>query len=150
MSEENNDATSVVRIDDKDWFLQRLVNIVNSGGVDFGITLNVGGFLVSGNLIGGKEYFEGCSADFASALVSDESAEIAKKTIVEFIASTGDIYTSDKDENRQIPPSYVHLKNAKFYNTNGNPIPSNRGVWWRGRISEVSGFALGALSAEKS
>ena len=150
MSEENNDATSVVRIDDKDWFLQRLVNIVNSGGVNFGITLNVSGFLVSGNLIGGKEYFEGCSADFASGLASGESAGIVKKTIAEFIASGGDIYTSDEDEKRQISPSYVHLRNAKFYNTNGNPIPSNRGVLWRGRISEVSGFALGSLSAEMS
>ncbi len=141
MNEENNEITQVVRVDDKDWFLQNLINMVNSGTMSFGITLNVGGFLVSGTLIGGKEYFEGFGEDFASGFQDLDFAENIKAAF----AKNGEIYTSEEDVP---PPSYVHIKCARFFNTNGNPIPGNRGVWWRGRVSEVDGFSLGLLNAE--
>ncbi|MEJ2046344.1 MAG: hypothetical protein P8X74_22405 [Reinekea sp.] len=144
MTEENKEITQVMRVDDKDWFLQRLVNIVNSVGLTFGITLNVGGFLVSGQLVGGKEYFEGFGGDFAGVFAGSESAE----NIQESFAKHGDIYSADNET--PPPPSYIHIKEAKFFNTNGNPIPGNRGVWWRGRLSQVDGFSLGSLSAENS
>lgn len=50
MSEEQSEVMQVVRVDDKDWFLQSLINMVNSGTFSFGVTLSVGGFLVSGQL----------------------------------------------------------------------------------------------------
>lgn len=143
MNEENNEITQVVRVDDKDWFLQSLINMVNGGKMSFGITLNVGGFLVSGTLIGGKEYFEGFGEDFASGFQDLDSAESIKAAF----SKNGEIYTSEEDAP---PPSYVHIKDARFFNTNGNPIPGNRGVWWRGRVAEVDGFSLGSLSAENS
>ena len=142
MTEENKEIAQVMIFGDKDWFLQSLVNIVNSGGLSFGITLNVGGFLVSGQLVGGKEYFEGFGRDFASAFSGSESAEYVQKSFSKY----GEVYSSDKEA--PPPPSYIHLKEAKFFNTNGNPIPGNRGVWWRGRLSQVDGFSLGSLSAE--
>ena len=142
MAEENKEISQVMRVDDKDWFLQSLVNIVNSGSFNFGVTLNVGGFLVSGQLVGGKEYFEGFGSDFAGAFCGGEIAETIKKTF----AGHGDIYSSDNETSPS--PSYIHLKDAKFFNTNGNPIPGNRGVWWRGRLSQVDGFSLGSLRAE--
>jgi hypothetical protein len=39
----------------------------------------------------------------------------------------------------------VHLQNARFYSTDGTPVPGNEGVWWRGRISEISGIVIGIL-----
>lgn len=144
MTEESKEITQVMRVDDKDWFLQSLVSIVNSGGFSFGVTLNVGGFLVSGQLIGGKEYFEGFGGDFSGSFQDAETAESVKASFAQY----GDIYSSDKEP--PPPPSYIHIKEAKFFNTNGNPIPGNRGVWWRGRISQIDGFSLGSLSAENS
>ena len=142
MSDEN-EIMKVVQIDDNDWFLQRLVHIVNSGNISFGITLNVGGFLVSGTLTGGKEYFEGVASDFAGTVSDTEEAE----KIRALFAKPGELYSSKEN---QPSPSYVHIKDARFFNTNGNPIPGNRGVWWRGRLSEVDGFSLGSLSSENS
>ncbi|HEB27724.1 MAG TPA: hypothetical protein ENI05_08095 [Porticoccus sp.] len=139
MNDKSKDITSVIRIDDKDWFLQNLINMVNSGELKFGITLNVGGFLVSGNLIGGKHYFEGFGADFASGFSGDEVEDEIKNAF----AKNGEIYSSEEEPS---PPIYVHIEDAKFFNTNGAPIPENKGVWWRGRVSEVSGFSLGSLS----
>lgn len=141
MSDEKNAIAQVMRVDDKDWFLQILVNIVNSGELSFGITLNVGGFLVTGQLVGGKAYFEGFGAEFAGSL--GDSAAVAE--VKAAFANRGEVYSAPYDANLL---TYIHLKDARFYNTDGAPIPSNRGVWWRGRIAAVDGFSLGALRAE--
>lgn len=127
-----------------DWFLQLLVTWTDSLPIKFGITLNVGGFLVSGDLISGAEYFKGFASDFSGGLAGNpETAEAFRKTITRLGEET---YKADgKDAEHQRLPSYIHLKDARFFSTTGNPIPGNRGVWWRGRISEVSGFILGSL-----
>lgn len=131
----------------EDWFLQSLVNVVNQGELSFGITLNVGGFLISGLLISGKEYFGGFGGDFAAGIDDENAAAMIQETFNKY----GSIYDVDEVEGRDegLPrPAYIHLKDAKFYNTSGDPVPSNQGVWWRGRISEVQGFVLGTLDVE--
>ena len=123
-----------------DWFLQALVNMANSGNFTMGITLQVSGFLVSGELISGPTYFEGFATDFVSPMRDRTEAEKIRKTL----SDCGELYKTDT---LNVPlPAYIHLKQARFFNTAGNPIPGNRGVWWRGRISEVGGFVLGTLS----
>ena len=145
MNEKKDEISQVMLVDDKDWFLQELVIMANSGNnISFGITLNVGGFLVSGHLIGGKTYFEGFGADFVSNFDDNDAAEKVKAT---FVQRGNDIYPSNEN---QSPPAYIHMREARFYNTSGNPIPGNRGVWWRGRLSAVDGFSLGVLIAERS
>jgi hypothetical protein len=124
-----------------DWFLQALVNIANAGDVEIGMTLLVGGFLVSGKMIGGARYFEGFANDFAGGFPDHAVAEDIRKSFSEY----GEIYKTDAG-NPPVP-AYVHLMEARFFNTAGNPIPGNRGVWWRGRLSEVSGFMLGTLTS---
>ena len=125
-----------------DWFLQSLVNLANNSDVEIGITLQVSGLLVSGTLVGGKKYFEGFAEDFSSAFANDpESAESIKSSFTKY----GEIY--QKEESEEVPPpQYIHMKDTHFFSTAGNPIPGNRGVWWRGRVAEVGGFILGSLS----
>jgi len=142
MVDTKSEPTQVMIVDDEDWFLQFLVNLANSGAT-FGITLNVGGFLISGYLIGGQAYFKDFGEEF-SVFFQDEEAT---KDIKNIIVKNGELYTSEDDVP---PPSYIHLQDAHFFNTNGNPVPNNRGVWWRGRLSEVDGFSLGVLSASRS
>lgn len=122
-----------------DWFLQSLVSMANNG-VEVGVTLQVSGLLVSGVLAGGKAYFEGFAEDFSSGLNDPETA----KSVRDSFAKYGEIYKNEGDDAPPLP-QYIHLKNARFFNTSGNPIPGNKGVWWRGRISEVAGFTLGSL-----
>ncbi|WCN13225.1 hypothetical protein GV054_09510 [Marinomonas mediterranea] len=141
MNENNATLTEVVDIDSKDWFLQDLIEITNSGKMTFDITLTVGGFLVSGTLVGGKEYFDGFGEEFSFGL-DGEAAEKVKSAF----AKNGLMYT--ETDAPAVPPNYVHLKNARFFHTVGTPVPENRGVWWRGRVSEVVGFSLGALVAD--
>ena len=133
-----------------DWFLQVLVNITNAGdgSAEFGMTLLVSGFLISGRMVGGAKYFEGFASDFASGFADQSLAESVRRSFSRY----GEIYEADaaqQDTADQPPqsPAYIHMKEARFFNTAGNPIPANRGVWWRGRLSEVSGFMVGTLGS---
>src|SRR5260221_3740907 len=121
---------------DGDWFLQKLVTIFNSvPGAGMGITLNVGGMLISGQLASGKEYFEGIGAVIAGAenAQNDTGAAIAnlfKSAVVVYERQAPD------DQARE-PPNYIHLKDAKFISPGQIGTPSV-GVWWRGRLCEVA------------
>lgn len=127
-----------------DWFLQSLVSMANNSNLEIAVILQVSGMLVSGSLVGGKQYFEGFASDFASPFASDSDAA---ESIKASFSSYGNVYTKDTEGDEDQPaPQYIHLKNARFFNTAGNPIPGNRGVWWRGRIGEVGGFCLGSLN----
>ena len=121
--------------------------MINGKDHEFRLTLNVSGFLVSGLVVSGHKYFEGFAEDFSGIFEDTEVSKFIKETYSEL----GDIYTQEKDGKEEVPhPNYIHLKNVKFYNTNGNPIPGNRGAWWRGRFSEISGFMLGTLTNENA
>lgn len=124
-----------------DWFLQMLVNMANKSSLEIGVTLNIGGGLVSGMLIGMDQYFEGFALDFGSGISDPE----ASRDIQDSFSRLGQPKPQDEDA-FIYPPNYIHLKDAKFFHNAGNPIPANRGVWWRGRLTQIDGFSLGNLS----
>jgi hypothetical protein len=127
-----------------DWHLATLVDMANYNGLRLGIVLSTGGFLVSGRLIGGSEYFDSFSELFVSNF--SDLPEEEKNSLQKSMAGSRDIYKSAKG-----PPSYIHLKDAQFFAGGGSgPLPGNMGVLWRGRLCEVTGFFLGHLSVDKS
>lgn len=128
---------------DSDWFLQQLVRFSNEWGVQMGITLQVGGVLVSGTVINGKQYFEDFSASFAAGFKSDSELAAPFKTLID---SYKKIYTSKPPNEDLPPPNYIHLRNARFFGPGQQAIPNPPGTLWRGRISEVGGFFLGSLN----
>ncbi|WP_062266908.1 gas vesicle accessory protein GvpU [Endozoicomonas arenosclerae] len=132
----NNDTT--------DWFLQSLVISVIQADFTIPITLNVGGQLVSGELICGSKYFHGFADEFTSGWTDQKSAEHTRA----HFTRPAEEYVKEKFEKNPDCVQFIHLKNTRFFNTNGQPIPGNRGVWWRGQLSKVDGFMLGTLSAD--
>lgn len=132
--------------DNRDWFLQSLIDLVNGRELEIGLTLQAGGFLVSGLLVSGHQYFKGFGAEFARTFDDAELTEDIQRAY----ARWGGIYTAPKSPSDTFTRvNFIHLKNARFFNTAGEPIPANMSVWWRGRVSEIEGFFLGMLS-EKS
>ena len=131
-----------------DWFLQSLVTIVNDeiGGIP--ITLSVGGLLVSGEMIGGKTYFEEFARQFKDGF-GDVSRETAATIEVSF-KRLGDIYNPSQEEsqgNGSLPkPHLVHVRDAQIYRSGIDPTPFERSVLWRGRLEAIDGFSLGRLS----
>ena len=142
MSTEQINTEPIPPVDPYDCFLQLLVNMANNYGFEFGITLQVSGFLVSGVLIGHKAYFEAFAEDFSSAFPVEDAEKSHVRSTFAKIGET------DKNEDNNEPPlwQYIHLKDTRFFNTSGNPIPKDKGVLWRGRISEIGGFTLGSLT----
>ena len=141
---EREEPTSKAPEPPHDWFLEILVKLAHEG-ISFGVTLQVGGLLVSGTLASGGDYFDGVAAETSASLSPD-----AAGSLKELFANCRDVATHQPSE--RTPPTYrfVHLRDAKFYNTNGSPIPANRGVWWRGRLCEVGGFVVGTLAESRA
>ena len=108
----NSKTKDIDRIERTDWFLQDMVDIVNSNHVSFGIVLNVKGLIISGLLIGGKDYFKGFAEDFSLSLKDGE----AKESIEKNLSNYGNMIYDKKEEKDDIPrkPQYIHLKKARF------------------------------------
>jgi hypothetical protein len=137
-----------------DWFLQLLVDAANRSGVSLGITLSVGGILVSGFLEGGTEYFNGIAAEMETTSVSETDAAAsfarAARSMGGRIYAGKPVADSESEEDEFVPPHFLHLRDARFFSPGGWPLPYNQGVWWRGRIETVSGFSLGILSGPRA
>jgi len=125
----------------KDWFLQFLVNLANKNQFELDITLTVGGFLISGTLAGVRQYFDDLGAYFASPFDNKKSSEIVSATFQKIGDQCACVSPSEQTET----PSYIHLKNARFFNAAGKPLGPEEGCWWRGRLSEVQGFSPGKV-----
>jgi hypothetical protein len=132
-----------------DWFLAELVRRANEGGLRVGVTLYVGGTIVSGELIGGRDYFEGIAEHAAAATPDAATAERARA----FCRSPAAMYRAawgDTDElgPEEDPLAYIHLAHARFFTGTGQPLPDGHGLLWRGRLAAVDGFVLGAFEPE--
>jgi hypothetical protein len=44
------------------------------------------------------------------------------------------------------PPHFLHLRDARIFQPDGQPFPLQEGSWWRGRLETVDGFMLGTLT----
>jgi hypothetical protein len=138
------DISSTLKPPDHDIFLASLVSLANTLGVEQGITLAVGGALISGQLIGGRQYFEELAA------VVTSGATTGDQEVRSGIADSFRAWTAIYDKPDPLPddyiapvPGYIHLRDARWIYPGGTVIPTNRGVLWRGKISAIDGFCLG-------
>ncbi len=125
-----------------DWFIQQLVNVATVAPLTFGVTLQVSGLLVSGYLVSGKAYFEAVGKQIVKGVA--QNAAVADQ-MRQMFATFASAYPNEPGQAERPVPQFIHLQNARFYSTDGTPVPGNEGVWWRGRISEISGIVIGIL-----
>jgi hypothetical protein len=137
--------SSLPENDALDHVLQTLVDLTNRSDLELGITLTVGGFSISGMLVSGKTFFDGLAAEMSASI--DEPS--SKKAVHEYFSNFGGAYNFSDDDHDTPLPIFIHLRDARHFHNSGGPMPGNRGVYWRGRISQVSGFSMGNLSADR-
>lgn len=130
---------------DADAFLQFLVNLVNNGSQieSIGVTLQMGGMLVSGSIVSGAEYFDSFAAGFTASLHTVDEA--TRKTVHASLTELGDVFRLPQPADPL--PNYIHLADALFFTADGTPI-AGQPTLWRGRTGAVDGFVLGRLQAE--
>ncbi|MGR4041523.1 gas vesicle accessory protein GvpU [Pseudomonas sp. 910_21] len=119
----------------KDPFLATLVKSVHENSLSFGITLITQGGVISGQMISTKEYFEDFANSIADAWPGGPSEDVRSG-----FAAWSEFRKKDDDEHDE----FIHLKNARY--VYGNQLTPNGkiGILWRGKLSEVTGFSLGA------
>jgi hypothetical protein len=111
------------------------------------------GMVVTGYLVSAEKYFNGMSELFEEVISEDspEAVEVRRvfdtflKTMAEDSAKA---FREAEEEDDETLISYINLRDAQFF-VGDKPVPANRKVWWRGRLSSVDGFNLGTLSPER-
>jgi hypothetical protein len=138
-----------------DWLLGVLIRLVNSTeeqqvGLEIPVILNVGGFLVSGFMIGGRAYFEEFTDTVEKSLPFAEEEKEAATATFRRLAS---LYGPEEDipEGRLSTErfDFVHLRDARFLHADSPPIPSTEGMLWRCKLEAVDGITLGLLTSER-
>jgi len=124
---------------DLDRLLQELVAYADHWGVNTSITLNLGGSMVSGEIISTREYVEKFAVQYQKQFANvPEAAEAMTKLILWFKPDEpGDYKPYPAKRSR-----FIHLEKVRTY-APGRPQLAVTSSLWRGNIAEVKGFSLG-------
>jgi hypothetical protein len=112
-----------------DGLLHALTTTARDEGIEFRITLDVRGALVSGVLIGEHAWLEAWRQQVSQGW-RDELA---------------DTYSAASEGKPARSVTFIHLRDAQYWN-GPQALPTNTTFLWRGRLGEVSGWAEGSLS----
>ena len=131
--------------DEGDPDLATLVRIANTGGMSLGVTLLVGGATVSGLLVGSAEFFDGLAA-YMEARGGDGGAVLAKlyrQQATDFREAIGTDF--EKAFSAPYVATFIHLQDARVFAPGGRYLPTDEGLFWRGRLDSIDGWSIGNL-----
>lgn len=126
-----------------DGHLRIWVHMANKGLPGMGITLTVGGAIVTGTLIGVRQYFDLFAANYAAGLKLEPEHNFHKL----LRAPLENLDRQDEKYPDKLP-NYIHLQDAKYYMSNGF-VPAD-GLLWRGKLDTVDGWSLGQWQPGKA
>ncbi len=136
---------------DPDWMLATLVETVNAVGGDtlgISVTLMATGGVLTGYLISEASYYRGYGAQW-STLAPDDATRERSRAQYEALARAADAAHTETAHATAAgtPPAseYVHLRDARLVTGTALMPNAQAGMLWRCRISDINGFALGAL-----
>lgn len=118
-----------------DTVLEAIVHTVTSTGSQQPVILTVGGNLISGTIVDRIAWLDALKETQGTSALESAREDWAKKVQA--------IRDSELDEDMPPFDSFVHLIDAQWFG-GGTGIPES-GMCWRGRQSEVQGWALGRL-----
>jgi hypothetical protein len=123
-----------------DWLLERWIRLAEVG-VEVGVTLQIGGLLISGTLVGAGKYLEHQRMHVVPGLLERGlPPALGRKLEQAFAADVSAIAEAEAgvDDERQ----FIHLRDAWLIAGGGQRffVP-----FWRGRLRGVDGFVLGVL-----
>ncbi|MCJ2121358.1 hypothetical protein [Methylobacterium sp. J-077] len=116
-------------------------------GIEQGITLSVGGSLVTGTLVSGQKFFDLLGKEILDA----KSKSIGDTQIYENLKSNYDYFGKMLSEVKDNPDdpvplrNYVHLMSARMLFGN-HSVPTSGGMLWRGKVQAVDAFFCGLIT----
>jgi hypothetical protein len=135
-----------------DTILQFLVALANSGGFSTAVTLSIKGTIITGDLVGFKQYMNSIALKLRNpdSVTSPQirsppepGDEDDVRRSLETIASGLDTIQTEMEKRTELPVM-IHLKNVEIIGPIGKIIlPSD--VIWRGQLHTIDGFVLGKM-----
>lgn len=131
-----------------DWLLTWLVWLANKFNLSQGVTLHVGGLVVTGSIISGKEYLDSVAdLHYPKDIDAKSENETWRKLIADGFRHFTPFYIDDSGNPRDdTAPAYIHLKDVRIVSGGGQVHPIS-GTLWRGKIASVDAFLVGSMSS---
>jgi hypothetical protein len=116
-----------------------------------GLTVTVGGTVVTGTLVGTLSYCRAFADQFASAVGGTEMDDRLADSFHDLVEDA----VSRAHGDRRFPPdavayeqsvAFLHLLDARYVTASGLLPHGRHGVLWRGAVCDVTGWSLGALT----
>jgi hypothetical protein len=125
--------------------LAMLVHVANTSDVEMGMTLHVGGLMITGRLISGATYWAASAQELRdSGQGPTQLIESMAENMDKVAEAYRDAYAADAaDPGDHAATTFVHLRGAHTLVPQG-PTPT-AGAFWRGRLASVDGFSFGEL-----
>jgi hypothetical protein len=139
MSDQPNDEPTTIVDRTSDDVLRVLARLAQESGVEMGITLAVGGGVVSGVLIAREKWLDKYVLAYSAS--SEEGQAVARRLREAF--SQNDLIES---EATPFSYHYLHLQDAQVVH-GSTGLPADRGGFWRVRLDAVTGWSPGTLRA---
>jgi hypothetical protein len=154
------DAEDTYRLRVTDAVLSELVGVCDDSDFSMAVSVQAGGYLVSGVLISSIDYFGGLAG-----LIRGAGGQQAPQQALDAVAGLFDTFAEQQQRRRErrvallqnanaqiepddrVRPVYLHLRNAALIGPAGDlaTIP-----YWRGRLDHVDAFWLGSLSTRQA
>lgn len=168
--QDQNDKQPTWPRTEHDSFLEWLVAYCDDYDLPFGITVTVGGLIVSGNLISGRRYFERTVQVFAERLdvelplapLDPQSTEPISggEAFVRMFDNLREMVEQRAQQRQEVDieaepekladlnPRYIHLQDVRMVRTDGGLIHLPQSSLWRARLEAVDSLMLGQLTLD--
>lgn len=123
--------------------LQVLVGLADRLETETAITVVTRGGIVTGRLIGVREYYR-LWHELWRAL-GEHDCGIIGRTWLSRSEQILETLANEEDDSPALLPAFIHIKAARWV-IGSAIVPEADTMLWRGRISEVVGFTIGSLS----
>jgi hypothetical protein len=136
--DDTDDSSEVDQSDDwgfvdADPLLISLVQLMNTNaGTSVSLTVTTPGSVVTGTLTGIRDWFA----------AAEQSARASAGDVAGMLFAT---LAPEEDEDVTGTPTYLHLAEARYI-SGSKLMPGGDGIFWRGRLDQVSGWNLAHIA----
>ncbi|WP_439448625.1 hypothetical protein [Stenotrophomonas sp. ATs4] len=143
LASQNDEAAKQLETHPSQDFLIEVLAALALDGLSIPVTLTVGGILVCGETVGGKEYFQKTIDGLQTAASDANTKRLIQETVGQFLVPY--------ENSSTLRIGYIHLKNVTYHSAttkDGIPNGSDAKPMWRGRLSQIDGFHFGRFSKD--
>lgn len=127
-----------------DVLLRTYVVICNRHRLQFGVTLHVGGLVVSGMLTPASEWMGNLAGYIDANSVGDDpsvlTSPMREMGISIELQTMGGEPTDEEIDQEHRSTRYIHLRDATVFQGSRE---IGRGIFWRGRLASIDGWFIG-------